>query len=102
MLLFNGKKYAKNDAEFTESLFTDQTCNGYYKKTRNGIQLFNMRHELVAFIVNNTAQGHFVVSATMYSTKPRYMFGLSSHTADYLGLSLTASESDIVKAVRII
>jgi hypothetical protein len=102
MLLFNGKKYAKNDAEFTDSLFTEQTCTGYYKKMRNGIKLFNIQNELIAFIVNNTAQGFFVVSASTFENKPYYSYGLSDSTADYLGLSLTANESDIVKAAHII
>ena len=102
MLIFNGKKYAKNDKEFTDSVFTNQTCVGYYKKQRNGTQIFDMQRQLIAYIVANDKQGYFVVSATIDNNNPRYMFGLSSYTADFLGLSLTANESDIVKTAQYI
>ena len=102
MLIFNNKKYAKNDKEFINSVFSDQTCVGYYKKQRNGTQIFNMQRQLIAYIVANDKQGYFVVSATIDNNKPLYMFGLSSYTAEFLGLSLTANESNIVKTAQYI
>lgn len=102
MLIFNGKKYAKNDREFTDSVFTDQTCVGYYKKQRNGTHIYDMQRQLVAYIVANDKQGYFVVTARTYENKPFYMRGLSSYTAEFLGLSLTANESNIVKTAQYI
>lgn len=102
MLIFNGKKYAKNDAEFMESLFhRDSTCNGYYKRLKRGIQIFNMQRLLIAFVVSNDKQGHFTVSASIHDGKPVYMYGLNDETKKYLGLdALTYSEQrDAAKAV---
>jgi hypothetical protein len=88
MLIFNGKKYAKNDSEFVESLFdASGTCNGYYKRLKDGVQLFNMQRELTAFIVDRTDRARFVVSAGMHDGKARYMHGLSSAAEQWLGVA---------------
>jgi len=87
MLIFNGKIYAKNNKEFTESLFnTSGTCNGFYKRIRSGVQLFNIQHELTAFIVNRSDKDRFIVSAGTDNGKPRYMFGLSTAAEKWLGI----------------
>lgn len=93
MFIFNGKKYAKNERELIDSLFTrGGTCNGYYKVLKRGVQLFRIvegRKELEAFIAKRET-GSFVVTAYMdkYSTKPkaRYMFSTCDTTAFWLGL----------------
>lgn len=86
MLIFNGKKYAKNDAEFVESLFdASGTCNGYYKRIKGGVQLFNMQRELTAYIVDRSDLERFIVSAGMHDGKARYMYGLSTSAEQWLG-----------------
>ena len=105
MLVFNGKKYAKNDKEFTSSLFTSQTCNGYYKTKKNGsgTTIYNMQKEIVAFIVHNNRQGYFVVSATKHNDgKTYYMYGLSSLDEVFLGLDGKTGyeEEDIIKQMQ--
>lgn len=88
MITINGKKYAKNDAEFTESLFNPGgTCVGYYKKLKNGIQLMTMQKELFAFMVNNSHNERFFVSAgRLENGKAFYMYGLSDSAARWLGI----------------
>jgi len=89
MLTINGKKYVKNDAEFTDTLFqAGGTAYGYYKKLKNGIQLFNMQKELFAFIVNNSRGEVFAVSAIKFEGKARYSFGIDSITEKLLGLDV--------------
>lgn len=51
MLILNGKKFAKNEDEFTSSLFeTGGTCVGYYKANKKSITLKNMQKEKIGVI----------------------------------------------------
>ena len=82
MIIINGNKFAKNDKEFTSSLFMESgTCTGYYKKTRNGIQLLDMQKNVIAFIVNGIRrkESPFIVSATRSQKGIRYSYSLSSN-----------------------
>jgi len=79
MIILNGNKFAKNDKEFTSSLFMwAGTCVGYYKKTKNGIQLLDMQKNVIAFIVNGIKrkESPFIVSATRTSKGIRYSYSL--------------------------
>lgn len=99
MLEFFGEKYAKNNKEFTESLFSSKTCNGFYKKRKNGTLILNMQKEPVAYIVHNSKQGYFVVTATNTSEGVRYMYGTSEKTEMFLGIS-DVKLSDLDFAIR--
>jgi len=51
MIILNGKKFAKNDTEFVDSLFqTGGTCDGFYKANKKSIHLMNMQGERIATI----------------------------------------------------
>ena len=51
MIVLNGKKFAKNDAEFTDSLFNrGGTCVGYYKRNKGSVTLMNMHKEKIGVI----------------------------------------------------
>lgn len=50
MIELNGAKFAKNEQEFTESLFSSKTCVGFYKKTKKTVRLYNMQKELIGLI----------------------------------------------------
>ena len=104
MIIFNGKKYAKNNDEFLNSLFeAGGTCNGFYKKLKKGIRIFNMQHELMAFIVNNGYNERFVVSARLTDTnKPRYLFSLTDSDECYLGLDKVGYREKIEECERVI
>ena len=100
MITFNGHKFAKNEAEFTNSLFEQEgTCFGYYRKVKGGIKLLDHHKNLFAFIVS---QGHhpFIVSATQKKgERARYMFSTSS--LDDKRLSLDKLEySDVINACK--
>ena len=51
MIELNGKKFAKNNKEFTESLFhKGGTCTGFYRKTKNKIILEDSNHNEIGVI----------------------------------------------------
>lgn len=78
MLNFNGKTYARNDAEFTGSLFRPgNTCHGFYKQTKGGFRLYDMQKNLRAYIVHNPRQGYFTVSASMTDKGPRLSMAIT-------------------------
>lgn len=89
MLVFNGLKYAKNESEFTNSLFeSGGTCNGFYKVVNGGIRLMDMQGEVRAFIAKN--DGGFVVSARRVpsmNNRIRYMFGTMDDDEQWLGIN---------------
>ena len=91
MLVFNHKKYAKNDKEFIATLFcSDGTANGYYKQKPQGIYLYNIQHKLIAFIKTETYEDSaFIVSAFKDETtnnRTRYMYSTTTKTEKYLGI----------------
>lgn len=54
MLTFNGKKFARNDKEFIDSLFeSDGTCVGYYKRTKNGVTLYDMQRNKIGVVTKH-------------------------------------------------
>jgi len=54
MIVLNGKRFAKDNEEFTSSLFkAGGTCMGYYKRLHNKVKLFDMQYELIGVITNN-------------------------------------------------
>lgn len=101
MYTLNGKIYAKNNDEFVSSLFkAGNTCNGFYKKIKNGVKLFDIQNNLKAFVVANAHGERFIVSAgTTSSGKPFYMSSTDTQTEEWLGITgLTMwQEHDIVE-----
>jgi hypothetical protein len=97
MIIINGNKFAKNDKEFTSSLFMwAGTCVGYYKKTANGVQLMDMQKNIIAFIANGIKrkESPFIVSATRTSEGIRYSYSLSDNMEH-----LKASQDELSKVV---
>lgn len=104
MINFNGVKFAKNDKEFTASLFSGgSTCYGYYKKTKRGIQLMDMSKKLFAFIVNNGRGERFIVSASrMDNGRIRYMFSTTTKDDKLLGLKELGYKGTVEECARIL
>lgn len=51
MIELNGKRFARTQAEFTESLFhPGGTCVGFYRKIPQGVELMNMRRERIGVV----------------------------------------------------
>ena len=94
MLTFACKTYAKNNSEFTDSLFTSGgTCNGFYKRVRNGIKLYTMQNKLEAFLVDNSHGERFVVTAHTTEQGDRYSFSTCSTTEKWLGIENMGSQA---------
>lgn len=94
MLNFNGKKFARNNAEFVSSLFgNDGTCIGFYRQIKSGFQLFNLQNELIAFLSPDRG---LIVSAHKYNGRARYMFSTCTTVEKYL--ELPESYAETIKA----
>ena len=50
MIILNGQKFASNDNEFTSSLFTEKTCNGFYKVNKSSITLQDIQRNKIGVI----------------------------------------------------
>ena len=84
MIIFNDKKYAANESEFTNSLFsTGGTCNGFYKRMKNGFRLFNLQNELIAFV--RLSFEPMLMSATKQEDSKIWYSYTNSKTEEYLG-----------------
>ena len=89
MLLFNGLAFAKNNAEFTGTLFrpvNGRTAHGFYSKRRNGYLLRDAQGNARAFIVNNSHGERFIVTAHDTDKGVRFMFSTCADTEQWLGL----------------
>ena len=87
MLTIQGRKFARNDAEFTSSLFDPSgTCAGYYKQVPAGVRLLDMQKRIFAFIKYNGFDP-FAVSASPEGKRTRYMYGMTDGDEKTLGLS---------------
>ena len=54
MILLNDSKFAENEKEFMDSLFTaGGTCVGYAKRLKRSVKLFNAQNKLVGVINKN-------------------------------------------------
>ena len=85
MITINGKKYAKNAKEFTNSLFNPSgTCSGYYKRRKDGLLLLDMQKVPMVFI--KVGSSTFAVTVYNHEGKTRYMHGLTEKDKALLGL----------------
>ena len=87
MLTINGSDYAKNNKEFTESLFNPKgTCRGFYRKRKDGVLLMDMQRKPLIFI--KQAGTTFAVSCGVcpISGKTHYMFSTTATDSELLGL----------------
>ena len=86
MLTINGRKFAKNDAEFTESLFVPGgTCAGFYKRTAKGVYLYTMQRELIGFMKSDSRFTGLVTAFRTDNGRTRYMFAACSALEKLVG-----------------
>ena len=104
MIVFNGVKFAKNDKEMTDSLFSNGgTCAGYYKVTKRGIQILDLQRNIIAFIVNNGYGERFIVSAIRCDNgRIRYMFSTCSKVDRLLFLEELGYKGTIEECERVL
>ena len=87
MLIFNGRKFAKNESELVNPLFNKGgTASGIYKTTKNKTLLYKPNGDLFACIIHNDKQGYFAVSASVQFGKPFYMYAMCEPDEKFLGL----------------
>ena len=101
MFILNGKKFAKNDREFTNSLFEyGGTCVGYYKRTTKGVILMDMHKTIIGFCkADSRFTGLVSASKDQATGRIRYMFAACSSLESLVSFaSLKYSEqSEAVK-----
>jgi hypothetical protein len=96
MLTINSRKFAKNDAEFAESLFVaGGTCVGFYKRTAKGVYLYTMQRELIGFMKSDSRFTGLVTAFKTDSGRTRYMFSACSTLEKLVGFdTLRYSQQD--------
>jgi hypothetical protein len=97
MIALFGKTYAKNEAEFVDSLFTPgATANGFYRVTRGGVYFSDMQGKERAFI---RADGLGPVSVSKRADGKRwYMQSLSSLDDAFLGRDMSQYANQTTEA----
>ncbi len=98
MLEFNSLKFSKRGSDLAEGHHGFYSMNG-----QKGIHLYKPDGEAAAYIVNNRAQGQFVVTAFPTPEGTRYMQSTCSDTEKWLnidGISLLR-EVELIDEIRI-
>lgn len=100
MLTINGKKFARNDSEFTETLFErNGTATGFYKKHKGGLLLLDMNKKPFAAVINNRHGETFFVSVSVQPNGQMfYMYGTSTETDKVLGIDMLSYSEGIQAA----
>jgi hypothetical protein len=93
MITIGNKKYAKNNNEFTDSLFkSGGTCDGFYKVYENRIIFKDMQGKPFACLVaNDDHSPYFVCCSKLDNGKIYFMYGINSFDLKKLGIRLKDS-----------
>ena len=95
MLILNNKKFARNDKEFTSSLFeSGGTCVGYYKPNKTSITIYNMQKEKIGVITKHKV----LACATPFDGAWWYSYATIKEVGEYD--SYSHSMEDIEKALE--
>lgn len=82
MLHLFGRKYAKNNREVIETLFSPGgTANGTYRPAPSGIHLYDLQGTLRAFLRGDG----LIVSAVKDGRRIRYLYALTSVDSAWIG-----------------
>jgi hypothetical protein len=84
MVVFNGKKFAENEAEFSDIQQAGGVCSGFYMKVNAGVELFNVQNELIAFI---RFHDNFLMSARVLDDGKRWYSFSSSQLENLLNIN---------------
>lgn len=90
MLILNGKKFAANVDEFTETLFQpDGTAVGFYKVRKRHIDLFNMQWAHVGTI---NRHGVLCAATPLPNGKTWYNFATIKEIGEYASYTQSVEE----------
>jgi len=96
VLTLNGKKFALNNKEFTESVFKPNgTCSGYYKPLKKQIKLYDTAKKLIGVITN---QGVLAKATIQENGKYWYSYGTIEEIGNHH--SYAAQKEEIEKALE--
>ena len=100
MISINGRKFAKNDSEFVDSLFNnDGTCDGYYKVMKRNIMFYDMQKKpSFTVTVNKWNEVLFSNARQLDDGKIWYSY-LGQEKAKYLGIESLVTQDDIAKSL---
>jgi len=80
MIILNGKKFAQNDKEFSESLFDPTgTCVGFYRRYKCSVVLFNPQRQRIGAINRHRV----LCKATPSDGGYRYSYGTIPEIGEY-------------------
>jgi len=90
MIILNGKKFALNNKEFTESVFTaGGTCTGYYKPLKKQIKLYDTTKKLIGVITN---RGVLAKATIQENKKYWYSYGTIKEIGEFASYSIMTSD----------
>jgi len=98
MITLNGKMFAKNDKEFTDSLFQEKgTCVGKYKVLKNKVNLYDIQNNIIG-VVTKTG----VLAKATKATNKRYWYSYSA--VDLIGeyASIGKQDEDIRQVLALL
>lgn len=101
MLTLNGRTFARNNAEFTASLFSPGgTCTGFYRRTPKGAYLYNMQRTLVGFLKCGDQFTGMVSAHKCDDGRTRYMYAADSALERMVGFDtlVYSRQQDAVRA----
>lgn len=94
MITLNGKKFARNDREFTSSLFSPGgTCVGYYRPSRRCVVLMDMHKRRIGII---NADGCLAKATKLDNGRYWYSYATPALIGEYAS---HGQECDEVRAV---
>jgi len=91
MIDINGVKFAKNNSDFIDSLFSKKTCYGFYKKLKN--KIIFQDHQKVAFLaLVKNKNGVFLVNCSKKGSGYFYQYSMSDNYRKLLGVPKSFSQ----------
>ncbi len=90
MINLNGKRFAKNDNEFTDTLFDNgNTATGFYKVNKNTITIQNMQKEKIGVI---NEHGLLCKASKLDNGKWWYSFATIDEIGEYDSFNQSVNE----------
>jgi hypothetical protein len=91
MVILNKQKFAESDEEYINAESTTETCNGYAKRLKRQIKLFNRQKELVGVI---TKFGVLACASKLANGKYWYSYATIKEVGEYEKYSEMKEEID--------
>lgn len=102
MIKINGRKYVKNSRELVDTLFSDSTASGFYKKRKNAIIFCDLQNNPFAAAIDQENKGlsFYFVSCSEKGGKLFFMQGMSSVDMETLGIGSYSENKKLAEYVH--